>query len=211
MLLLEQISGANYFFQKKRMHEEFTISTHGYFLHLFFNYWRRIIIMIKKSHYGWSKPILLFFFFLVGIPLCLKLSGKRFRKILRINLENIKKDIFHKSSIPFFDHCVAKTIQKKNKNSVMKLNLTLLMLMVFISSCFGDPCSPSTTNYVLPYPKNRLLLVDPNQSMVPQCEFIDLNGDGLPDYICSFAWSNGKTWTTMNCVYLNSGSNWILQ
>lgn len=41
---------------------------------------------------------------------------------------------------------------------------------------------------------------------IPQCTFVDINGDGRIDYACSA--TNGQL--SMNCVYLNSGRGFLL-
>jgi hypothetical protein len=49
-----------------------------------------------------------------------------------------------------------------------------------------------------------------------QCQFVDLNGDGLPDYVCSGSGANN--WPEvrepnlfgypLSCVYMNNGNGW---
>jgi len=73
-------------------------------------------------------------------------------------------------------------------------------------------CSNANPNsYQLPYEQNNIKSDYTKQTyssvIFEQCQFVDLNGDGLPEYICSFKQNEVNI---VNCVYLNTGNGWML-
>lgn len=42
------------------------------------------------------------------------------------------------------------------------------------------------------------------------CQFQDLTGDTLPDYICSDADAGDTGHGVINCTYINTGTGWVL-
>ena len=88
------------------------------------------------------------------------------------------------------------------------------------SSNFNPPSCPeaSPTSFALPIPAttyfDSTLVGSPAESSaVKLCEFVDLNADSLPDYVCSAVASTGSEYSILpvSCVYLNTGKGWSFQ
>lgn len=84
----------------------------------------------------------------------------------------------------------------------------------FVSTdCSSIPVSQSS--YMLPQFLENYYYTSTDSGIsgfvVPYCQFVDINGDGLPDYACSYSLggtSANNQW--MNCIWRNTGSGWAL-
>jgi hypothetical protein len=63
----------------------------------------------------------------------------------------------------------------------------------------------ATCNFGLPYPHHDAATPVPYQ----YCQFQDLNGDGLIDYVCDYEISDGAS-NQFSGIYINTGTDWCV-
>ena len=74
----------------------------------------------------------------------------------------------------------------------------------------ADTCPAGNPNRFTPLPIEEVRLWSPgsNGRVLETCRWLDINGDSLPDYICSWQVDGGND--ANSCVYRNTGSGLIL-
>jgi hypothetical protein len=69
-------------------------------------------------------------------------------------------------------------------------------------------CPPPTKDSIAP-PLPRTVIRD--TVTFNMCDFVDLNGDQLQDYVCALRHEQNGIAVTWSCVYENAGTHWLLR
>jgi hypothetical protein len=67
----------------------------------------------------------------------------------------------------------------------------------------------ATCNFGLPFPHHVWQSTDSGYSTVEFCQFQDLNGDGLVDYVCDYEGGDGAA-NQWSGIYINTGTDWCI-
>ena len=90
----------------------------------------------------------------------------------------------------------------------MRLCVAVFVGLVVLSGvATAKKCPPaSRSTFLPPLPMHR----STGSGVVQQCQFIDLNGDGNPDYVCAYSHDLRED-ACLRCVYMNTGQGFHLQ